>query len=357
FDLNIRNGGGFLAGAQRMFGVGADFKTNAVRAESMHQRGEGTVALAGKLERRLIPKNRRIAMHLAVLTGGFKSPKPPRFCALDVFAPELLLELSAPHFAPEAIHLVIRDGPEFTLHLLRQMNPELRFEQIRHAALATLRIYADHLAVFAADVARVNREIWHVPMLAALFPFGEPFLDGVLVRAAERREDEFAGIRLSRRNGHPSAAFVNLDQFIEIAEIQFRIYAVHVEIQRHRHDVQIPGAFAVAKKRAFHAIRAREQPKLSRRHARATIIVRMQTNDERLAILDIATNPFDLVRVNIRHRDLDRVRKIQNHFPLRRGLPNLHHGLGNFLREFYFRGAETFRRILQHHLRVLEPRQ
>ena len=124
---------------------------------------------------------------------------------------------------------------------------------------------------------------------------------------------------------------------IEIREIQFRINAVHVEIQRHRDDVQIARALAIAEQRAFHAIRAREQAEFRRRHARAAVIVRVQADDERFAIFEVAAHPLDLVRINIRHRHLHRVRQIQDHLVLRRRLPHIHDRLGNFLREFHFR--------------------
>ena len=132
---------------------------------------------------------------------------------------------------------------------------------------------------------------------------------------------------------------------------------MHVKIQRHGDDVQIARALAVAEQSSFDAIRAGEQAEFRRRHAGAAVVVRVQADDERVAVLDVAANPFDLVRINIGHRHLDRVRQIQNHLVLRRRLPHVHDRLGNFLRKFHFRHAETFRRILEHDFRALEPVQ
>ena len=83
----------------------------------------------------------------------------------------------------------------------------------------------------------------------------------------------------------------------------------------------------------------------------------VQADDERVAVFDIAANPFDLIRINIGHRDFHRVRQIQNHLVLRRRLPHVHDGFGNFFRVFHFGHAETFRRILQHDFRAFEPVQ
>ena len=114
------------------------------------------------------------------------------------------LEFGAGDFAAELVHFVVGNRAEFALHVLGQFDAELAFEQIRHAAFAGLAIDADDFAVFAADVRGVNREIRHIPMLRAVFfPFVQPFLDGVLVRTAERGENQFARVRLARRTVMP----------------------------------------------------------------------------------------------------------------------------------------------------------
>ena len=54
-----------------------------------------------------------------------------------------------------------------------------------------------------------------------------------------------------------------------------RMNAVHVKIQRDGNDVQISGAFAVAKQSSLDAIRAREQAEFRRGDAGAAVIVRV----------------------------------------------------------------------------------
>ena len=130
-----------------------------------------------------------------------------------------------------------------------------------------------------------------------------------------------------------------------------------VKVQGDGDDIEIAGALAVAKKRAFDAVRACEQTEFRRRHAGVAVVVRMQADDERVAVFDVPADPFDLVGIDIGHRDLDGVGQIQNHFPFWRRLPDIHDRLGNFLCELNFRGAETFRRILEHDFRAFEPRQ
>src|ERR1035437_9102778 len=66
------------------------------------------------------------------------------------------------------------------------------------------------------------------------------------MRAAERGEDKFARIRLARRHSHAGATLIDINDRTEIREIQFRVNAVLIKIQRNRHDIQISRALAVA---------------------------------------------------------------------------------------------------------------
>jgi hypothetical protein len=112
--------------------------------------------------------------------------------AQDVFLPEHVLQLRAADLAAELVDDVVGDGAELALHVLRQFDAEFAFEQVGDAAFAALRVHADDLAVFAADVVRVDGEVGHVPDGFVLLVTSEAFLDGVLMAAAEGGEDEFA---------------------------------------------------------------------------------------------------------------------------------------------------------------------
>ena len=178
---------------------------------------------------------------------------------------------------------------------------------------------------------------------AAGFPFRQTFFDGVLMRTAEGGEDQFAGIRLARGDGHAGAAFIDGDQLAQMGKIQPGINAVHVEIQGHGHEVQVAGAFAVAKERALDAVRPGEQTEFRGGDAGAPVIVGVQADDEGVAVLQVAAHPLDLIGVDVGHGHLDRVGQVQNHLVFRRGLPDVHDGLGDFPGKFHFRAAETFR--------------
>ena len=65
-------------------------------------------------------------------------------------------------------------------------------------------------------------------------------------------------------------------------------------------DVQVATrAFAAAEERAFHAVGTGEQAQLRGGHTGGAIVVRVEADDERVAVLDVAADPFDLVGVDI----------------------------------------------------------
>ena len=116
---------------------------------------------------------------------------------------------------------------------------------------------------------------------------------------------------------------------------------MHVEIHGHLNDVQIAGALAIAKQRAFHAISSSQQTKLGGGGACTAIVVGVQTDDETVAVFDVRADPLDLVGIDIGHGDLDRIRQIENHLSLRRGLPDIHHGLADLFGKLDLRGAKA----------------
>src|ERR1035441_5494159 len=136
---------------------------------------------------------------------------------------------ASPFFCP--VHFLVGDRAELALHFLRQLDAVFVLQQVRDATFAGLAIDANDLAVLAANVVRINGQVWHVPMLlAASFPLGQALLDRVLVRAAERGEDQLAGIRMTRRHRHAGAPLIDLADGVEIGEVELGIDAMHVEV-------------------------------------------------------------------------------------------------------------------------------
>ena len=141
---------------------------------------------------------------------------------------------------------------------------------------------------------------------------GEALLDRVLVRAGERGEDELAGIRMPRMHRQRRAVLGGADDGADVGEIELRIDALRVQVHRQRDEAHVAGALAIAEQAAFDAIRARHHRELRRGDAGAAIVVRMHGHDDAVAPAQVAVHPFDLVGVDVRRRDLDRRRQVED---------------------------------------------
>jgi hypothetical protein len=88
-------------------------------------------------------------------------------------------------------------------------------------------------------------------------------------------------------HGHVGAAFVDLDDPGHVGEVELRVDALRVDVHRHRHDVHVAGALAVAEQRALDAVRAGQEPELAGRDAqpRSLCVCRLTRMCSRCATL------------------------------------------------------------------------
>ena len=202
---------------------------------------------------------------------------------------------------------VLDDAPKFRVHGFRHFEAEFALHDVRDAPFAGLTVDANNGLIRPPHILRVNRQIRHRPHAAAArFLRAHALVDRVLMRAGKRRIDEFADIRMARVNLHARAFFVHVADVVDVREIQLRVNALRKQVQRHRHDVHVARALAVAEQRAFDAIRARHDRQFRRRDRRAAIIVRVQADQHAVALPDIAAEPFDLIGIDVRRRHFHR---------------------------------------------------
>src|SRR6266511_5247350 len=104
-------------------------------------------------------------------------------------------------------------------------------------------------------------------------------------------------------------------QAVEVAEVELWVDALAEQVHRDRHDVQVPRALAVPEQRALEAIRARLQSHLRGRDGGAAVVVRMERQDDPVAVADAATEPLDDVRIDVRRIALDGRGQVEDELP------------------------------------------
>ena len=112
-----------------------------------------------------------------------------------------------------------------------------------------------------------------------------------------------------------------LDNFVHMAQLQLRVNALAVQIQRHGNDVHVAGTLTVPHQRAFYTVSAGHHAKLRRRHGTAAVVVRVQRNKQAVSIGHSIAEPLDLVGIDIRRTHLDGRGKVNNHRVLGGRLP------------------------------------
>ena len=115
-------------------------------------------------------------------------------------------------------------------------------------------------------------QVGHLPGLGVVARV-KALLDGVLVAAGERREDQLPRVGVARVNRHLGAVLVGLDDPVHALEVEPGVHALAVEVHGHGEDVHVAGALAVAEQRALHAVGAGHHRQFRRGDGAAAVVV------------------------------------------------------------------------------------
>ena len=100
----------------------------------------------------------------------------------------------------------------------------------------------------------------------------------------------------------------------------------------------------------------RSAPAITASSAAATAVPRSlcgcTDSTMRVALRDVAAEPFDLVGVDVRRRHLDRRRQVEDHLALGRRLPDLVHRVADLDREVELGAGEALRAVLEQPVRA-----
>src|SRR5581483_3902338 len=159
----------------------------------------------------------------------------------------------------------------------------------------------------------VNRQVWHLPQSAGGGILSHhTFVDRVLVRAGEGGKDQIACVWLPHWHFHARAALADGPDRVDIAEIQTWINALRVHIEGYSHNIHVSGTLAIAKKRPLDTLRASEQAQFCSGNTRAPVVMRVDTDNGRLAVAQVTTEPFDLIGIDVCSSCLNGIREVED---------------------------------------------
>ena len=249
-----------------------------------------------------------------------------------------------------SIRLRLNHTAELDLQSTGKIEGVIGLQQVGDAALARLRIDTDDGFVAPPEVFRVDREIRHCPrqridghalMRCIRRHRLETLLDGVLMRPAEGRVDQIAGPGATLRHGQASAVLGSAFDLVEVAEIDLRVDSLSEKVDTEGHQIDISGALPVTEQASLDAVGAREVTELRGGHRGSAVIVRMQAEQDVLAVIQPTRHPLDRVGVDVRRGHLDSGGEVDDDLTVGSGLEHFDHLVAYFEREFEFSSGEA----------------
>jgi hypothetical protein len=92
----------------------------------------------------------------------------------------------------------------------------------------------------------------------------EAFFDRVLVRSRECSENELTRVRVARVNGEIVALGDNFNDGLDVAEVDFWVDTLCIEVESEVDEVDVSGAFAVTEEAALDTVGTAEDPEFRR---------------------------------------------------------------------------------------------
>ena len=277
---------------------------------------------------------------------------------------EVLAGEDRPHVAgADLAALVIGDRLDDLRELDLQSPGEFELvlgaHDVRDSALARLGVHPDDGLIGTPDILGVDRQVGDCPVKVIdadprCRGIGlhdrEALVDGVLMRAGERRVDEVAAIRMALVNRDLIAVLDGAAHLVDIAEIDLRIDALAVEIHAQCDEADVAGALAIAEQAALDAIGAGHVAEFRSSNSSSAVVMGMQGDDERIAPGEVASHPLDGVGVDVRGRHFDGGRQVDDDLAVGSRLPDIGHGIADLDGEVEFGAGVGLGGVLEEHV-------
>ena len=132
---------------------------------------------------------------------------------------------------------------------------------------------------------------------------------------------------------------------VDVGEIKLRVNALRIHVQSDGHDIQITGTLTIAEKRALDTVCAGEHRQFCASDACTAVVMRMDRDDCRIAIGQMANKILNLVGIGVGRTHFNRVRQIENNRMLFCCAERFHNLMTDIDRKIHLRAGEGFRRV------------
>ena len=274
---------------------------------------------------------------------------------------EILLGERVPHFLRRDLTaLTLGDLLDYLgkldLQPSRQCQPVVGLHDVGHPAFAGLRVDSDHGLVGAPDVLGVDRQIRHLPQHVVDVLVGligshlhrvQPLVDGVLVTTGERGVDQVAAVGVTLGHRQLVAVLHCAPDLVDVGEVDLWVHAPGEQVQSQRHQTHVAGALPVAEQAAFDPVGAGLIAQFCCGDGGSAVVVRMQTQDDRSPVGQVAAHPLDGVGVDVRGSHLHGSGQVEDDRVVRRRLDDLADGVAHLFGVFQFGARVGLRRVLE----------
>ncbi len=130
-------------------------------------------------------------------------------------------------------------------------------------------------------------------------------------------------------DGHPGGVLGHPPDPVDVAEVEGGVDALGEQVHGQGDHVDVAGPLAVAEQRPLHPVGAGQHGQLGRGHRRAPVVVGMEAQDDRVAVVDRAAEPLDDVGVHVGPVHLHRIGQVDDDRAFGGGLDDRHHRLAD----------------------------
>ena len=146
------------------------------------------------------------------------------------------------------------------MHPLWQLKAKIGIHYERYATFSGLAVDSYNRLIFPSQIGRIDWQIWHLPNLAVLLSHSlHTLVDRILVRSGKGGKYQLSGIWVANMNRNLCTTLADLNHFIDIFQVQFRIDALRKHIVGNRRNIYVSGTLPISKQSSFDPIAASQK--------------------------------------------------------------------------------------------------